>query len=234
MTRAFAASRVSGVSATAAFPVTSPAMESRGSPSAAATLRCRETRKTTTSHRRTRIAATSNHCVYQWAMHSRSIYGVGINVSNQGRIDRLLTRCAGSRDGCYDVPALSLDSSPENAAVFGALGSLRVLRGLVTFVATKSSGTCPLIMVFMPPERTLGTPHPSICGALNLTYDYLADMVEAARRRERVMAAHTTGTRNEWLTARLELLEAEKELTRRSDGGAPPTGTAVGSNREGA
>jgi predicted dithiol-disulfide oxidoreductase (DUF899 family) len=42
-------------------------------------------------------------------------------------------------------------------------------------------------------------------------------MVEAARRRERVMAAHTTGTRNEWLTARLELLEAEKELTRRSD-----------------
>ncbi|HZM95042.1 MAG TPA: DUF899 domain-containing protein [Vicinamibacterales bacterium] len=31
------------------------------------------------------------------------------------------------------------------------------------------------------------------------------------------MAAHTTGTRNEWLTARLELLEAEKELTRRSD-----------------
>ena len=31
------------------------------------------------------------------------------------------------------------------------------------------------------------------------------------------MATHTTGTRDEWLTARLELLEAEKELTRRSD-----------------
>src|SRR5258708_24513327 len=28
---------------------------------------------------------------------------------------------------------------------------------------------------------------------------------------------HRTGTRKEWLTARLELLEAEKELTRRSD-----------------
>ena len=28
---------------------------------------------------------------------------------------------------------------------------------------------------------------------------------------------HTTGTRKEWLAARLELLEAEKELTRRSD-----------------
>jgi predicted dithiol-disulfide oxidoreductase (DUF899 family) len=28
---------------------------------------------------------------------------------------------------------------------------------------------------------------------------------------------HKTGTRNEWLTARLELLNAEKELTRRSD-----------------
>ena len=31
------------------------------------------------------------------------------------------------------------------------------------------------------------------------------------------MTAHRTGTRNEWLAARLELLEAEKELTRRSD-----------------
>jgi predicted dithiol-disulfide oxidoreductase (DUF899 family) len=31
------------------------------------------------------------------------------------------------------------------------------------------------------------------------------------------MATHTTGTREEWLAARLELLEAEKELTRRSD-----------------
>src|SRR5688572_28667419 len=31
------------------------------------------------------------------------------------------------------------------------------------------------------------------------------------------MTRHRTGTRKEWLAARLELLEAEKELTRRSD-----------------
>jgi predicted dithiol-disulfide oxidoreductase (DUF899 family) len=31
------------------------------------------------------------------------------------------------------------------------------------------------------------------------------------------MTAHATGTREQWLAARLELLEAEKELTRRSD-----------------
>ena len=31
------------------------------------------------------------------------------------------------------------------------------------------------------------------------------------------MATHTTGTREEWLAARLELLKAEKELTHRSD-----------------
>jgi predicted dithiol-disulfide oxidoreductase (DUF899 family) len=31
------------------------------------------------------------------------------------------------------------------------------------------------------------------------------------------MTKHRTGTRKEWLTARVELLEAEKELTRRSD-----------------
>lgn len=31
------------------------------------------------------------------------------------------------------------------------------------------------------------------------------------------MTKHSTGTREEWLAARLKLLEAEKELTRRSD-----------------
>ena len=31
------------------------------------------------------------------------------------------------------------------------------------------------------------------------------------------MTSHTTGTREEWLAARLELLEAEKALTRASD-----------------
>src|SRR5512132_4147706 len=31
------------------------------------------------------------------------------------------------------------------------------------------------------------------------------------------MTQHSTGTHEQWLTARLELLEAEKELTRRSD-----------------
>ena len=31
------------------------------------------------------------------------------------------------------------------------------------------------------------------------------------------MTTHTTGTREEWLAARLDLLQAEKELTRRSD-----------------
>jgi predicted dithiol-disulfide oxidoreductase (DUF899 family) len=36
-------------------------------------------------------------------------------------------------------------------------------------------------------------------------------------RKERAMTKHNTGTREEWLAARLELLQAEKELTRRSD-----------------
>ena len=31
------------------------------------------------------------------------------------------------------------------------------------------------------------------------------------------MTDHKTGTHEEWLAARLQLLEAEKELTRRSD-----------------
>jgi predicted dithiol-disulfide oxidoreductase (DUF899 family) len=35
--------------------------------------------------------------------------------------------------------------------------------------------------------------------------------------QEKTTTTHRTGTREEWLTERLELLEAEKELTRRSD-----------------
>jgi predicted dithiol-disulfide oxidoreductase (DUF899 family) len=42
--------------------------------------------------------------------------------------------------------------------------------------------------------------------------------MQDTRRKERsVMTKHRTGTRNEWLAARVELLQAEKELTRRSD-----------------
>ena len=37
------------------------------------------------------------------------------------------------------------------------------------------------------------------------------------RTERRAITRHITGTREEWLAARLELLEAEKELTRRSD-----------------
>src|SRR5258708_6696875 len=36
-------------------------------------------------------------------------------------------------------------------------------------------------------------------------------------RRRETMTSHKTGTREEWLAARLELLEEEKELTRRRD-----------------
>src|ERR687891_1871651 len=36
-------------------------------------------------------------------------------------------------------------------------------------------------------------------------------------RRRKTMTDHKIGTREEWLAGRLELLKAEKELTRRSD-----------------
>src|SRR5213594_2599971 len=42
-------------------------------------------------------------------------------------------------------------------------------------------------------------------------------MKDTRRKERRAMPTHMTGTRKEWLAARLELLEAEKELTRRSD-----------------
>jgi len=36
-------------------------------------------------------------------------------------------------------------------------------------------------------------------------------------KAEKEMTRHRTGTREEWLAPRLQLLDAEKELTRRSD-----------------
>jgi Bacterial protein of unknown function (DUF899) len=46
------------------------------------------------------------------------------------------------------------------------------------------------------------------------------------------MTTHMTGTCEEWLAARLELLEAEKELQRRSDEpGAAAAGATMGSGR---
>jgi hypothetical protein len=39
----------------------------------------------------------------------------------------------------------------------------------------------------------------------------------SGKKEGNAMTQHRTGTREEWLAARLELLEAEKELTRRSD-----------------
>jgi predicted dithiol-disulfide oxidoreductase (DUF899 family) len=45
----------------------------------------------------------------------------------------------------------------------------------------------------------------------------LEAQVDTTTLKETVMIKHITGTRKEWLTARLALLEAEKELTRRSD-----------------
>src|SRR5215469_6961466 len=39
----------------------------------------------------------------------------------------------------------------------------------------------------------------------------------SSRQGREAMATHATGTREEWLAARLALLEEEKELTRRSD-----------------
>src|SRR5438874_6396906 len=43
------------------------------------------------------------------------------------------------------------------------------------------------------------------------------DAKDARRKERRAVTTHMTGTRKEWLAARLELLKAEKELTRRSD-----------------
>src|SRR5438309_7847910 len=42
-------------------------------------------------------------------------------------------------------------------------------------------------------------------------------MKDTRRKRRRAMTRHMTGTHEEWLAARLELLKEEKDLTRRSD-----------------
>src|SRR5262249_2265340 len=58
---------------------------------------------------------------------------------------------------------------------------------------------------------TLVTPIRSIAGAK------FYPVAGNQHMKGEAMTKHSTGTRKEWLAARLELLEAEKELTRRSD-----------------
>jgi predicted dithiol-disulfide oxidoreductase (DUF899 family) len=65
-------------------------------------------------------------------------------------------------------------------------------------------------------------PHLSLLSLRSPALVYLTTtnqhVVSTERRQRRFsMTTHMTGTREEWLAARLDLLEAEKELTRRSD-----------------
>src|SRR5205814_173056 len=46
---------------------------------------------------------------------------------------------------------------------------------------------------------------------------YISRPADIRTKERRAMAKHMTGARDEWLAARLDLLQAEKELTRQSD-----------------
>jgi predicted dithiol-disulfide oxidoreductase (DUF899 family) len=65
----------------------------------------------------------------------------------------------------------------------------------------------------MPTRKSLGPLGPASNGVTNHEGETMTDQV----KREKAMTNHKTGTREEWLAARLELLKGEKELTRRSD-----------------
>ena len=54
-------------------------------------------------------------------------------------------------------------------------------------------------------------------GLLKIYYHAAGKAAPFPQKREEEMTDHKIGSREEWLTERLDLLEAEKELTRRSD-----------------
>src|SRR5207244_3311131 len=77
----------------------------------------------------------------------------------------------------------------------------------------------------MPPKRWLAWPrsgtdawHGSSCSPspYRPNPESIPD-TEKENAMTNAMTDHRTGTREEWLSARLELLDAEKELTRRGD-----------------
>jgi hypothetical protein len=90
-------------------------------------------------------------------------------------------------------------------------------------------------------ERSLGTHMFLIAlGATDGQHETAADWPQTGIKeceksmpdQPRTMTTHMTGTCEESLAARLELLEAEKELTRRSgEPGAAAAGSVVGSGR---
>src|SRR5579864_1677637 len=65
---------------------------------------------------------------------------------------------------------------------------------------------------------TLVTPTVRCLAPIFLTItNHIVSRTQRMTKRRRTMTTHITGTREEWLKARLELLEAEKELTRKGD-----------------
>jgi predicted dithiol-disulfide oxidoreductase (DUF899 family) len=64
---------------------------------------------------------------------------------------------------------------------------------------------------------TLVTPIASLSSSNFISCSTNTELYPETLTRRRAMTKQTTGTREEWLAARLELLKAEKELTRRSD-----------------
>src|SRR3954449_7455566 len=50
-----------------------------------------------------------------------------------------------------------------------------------------------------------------------MQFDFEISLADSRTKETSDMTQHNTGTREQWLAARLELLEAEKELTRRGD-----------------
>src|SRR3954466_7178649 len=50
-----------------------------------------------------------------------------------------------------------------------------------------------------------------------MQFDFEISLADSRTKETREMYQHNTGTREQWLAARLQLREAEKELTRRGD-----------------
>src|SRR6201988_2548300 len=67
----------------------------------------------------------------------------------------------------------------------------------------------------IPPHLSLPPLH---CPALNIAHgNQMPGRIENETRGDRTMSRGVIGTREQWLKARIELLKAEKEFTRRSD-----------------
>src|SRR5262249_16574428 len=123
-------------------------------------------------------------------------------------------RCHDSLGSGFEFGLYCLGSSIGLMLTFVALGVMSITWMCVIALLV-------LAQKLLPPKAAIDVPLAVAIVGLGvlivITPSSIPGLMPPMSKRREIMPDHKIGTREEWLAARLELLDAEKALTRRSD-----------------